>query len=139
MSFSGPMFERSESAGWKSVHNKDGGHYNTFALRGAEQGMSELRHFFPDGTADEMNLVFFSTSGVHGSYCTIEEAEAGVALSDDDEDKVSDVTFLIFHPRLVTCRYGECSPKTPDDFAFLKKLRASSWSAAQKIGAPDAK
>ena len=46
------------------------------------------------------------------------------------------VTFVIVQPRIVTLRYGNCEPITPDDFAFLKKLRESSWAAVREIGKP---
>jgi hypothetical protein len=101
-------------------------HYTTFWLRDDDSGMTALRDMFPDAEADEMNFVLFSTSGVHGSYCTIEEVES-------DPDR-STVTFLVVHPRLVTLRYGNCVPQTEDDFSFLKKLRANSHKAVLKIG-----
>ncbi len=135
MSFGGPMFERARSGPWESVHKKDGGHYNTYGID-AKDAMAALREFFPEGMADEMNIVFFSTSGIHGSYCTIEDFEAGMDLPEDHNDKRSDVTFVVFQPRIVTLRYGNCIPQSADDIAFLKKLRASSWAASQKVGAP---
>jgi hypothetical protein len=138
MSLSGPMFEPAKSVDWESSHGKQGGHYNTFHLAPGADAMDVLHHWFPDGEANEMNLVFFSTSGVHGTYCTIEEVETGLSLPGDHEDRIHDLTFLVVQPRIVTLRYGNCTPKTPDDFAFLKKLRASSWAAAQKIGSPEA-
>jgi len=137
MTFSGPMFEPAKSMDWESSHGKQGGHYNTFHLAPGANAMEVLRHWFPGGEANEMNLVFFSTSGVHGSYCTIEEVEAGTSLPEDDENRIDEVTFVVFQPRIVTLRYGNCMPKTADDFAFLKSLRASSWKAAQAIGAPE--
>lgn len=118
---SGPMFE--SSAG--SVFHKEGAHYNIFAVK-EEEAMDLLRRFFPKGEANDLNFVLFSTSGVHGSYTTIEEARRGKCA----------VTFVIVQPRLVCMRYGNVAPKTDDDWAFLKKLRASSWAAVQTIGAP---
>ena len=121
---SGPMFEPSVTNFWKSIHDKDGAHYNTFSTR---NGIDALRDFFPDGKADEMNFVLFSTSGVHGTSTKIEEAEKDIEL---------DVTFLVVQPRIVCLRYGVCEPKTPEDFDFLKKLRESSWKVIQEIGKP---
>lgn len=92
----------------------DGGHYS---INRARDGMDLLRLVFPDGEANEMNICLFSTSGVHGTYRTIEEEEA---------DPGCGVTFVIVHPRLVTMQYGNVEPKTKEDFAFLKKLRQSS-------------
>lgn len=84
-----------------------------------------MRELIPEGKADDLNFVLFSTSGVHGSYCSIEDAEAEPALG---------VTFLIVQPRIVGVRYGNCEPRTTEDFAFLKALRASSREAVASIG-----
>jgi hypothetical protein len=139
---SGPMFEPAQSTYWESVKchhcrvGRDGAHYNTFGCRD-ENGMSALRAMFPDGKADEYNAVLFSTSGVHGMYTTIEEAEAAVQRGNKDEDGEDwepHVTFLIVHPRIVCLRYGNCEPKTPEDFAYLKKLRESSWVVFNDTG-----
>ncbi len=140
---SGPMFEPARSTFWKSVTcsrcgvGRDGAHYNTFGCRD-EDGMAALRAMFPKGEANELNAVLFSTSGVHGLYTTIEEAEADFLRGnkdEDGEDTTPNVTFLIVHPRIVCLRYGNCEPKTADDFAWLKQLRASSWKAFGGIGA----
>ena len=98
------------------------GHYSVSKSEGS---MSDLRAIFPKGEADSLNFVLFSTSGVHGTYQTIEEEEI---------DPIGEVTFLIVHPRLVSLRYGNARPETPEDFSFLKKLRESSKSVVAKIG-----
>lgn len=136
ISFSGPMFERADSGPWRSVHRKEGAHYNNYSCRG-EDGMAALREFFPTGEASELNLVLFSTSGVHGTYGTIEEAEADIARGNKDEDGdecTPSVTFLVVQPRICCLRHGNCYPTNEDDIAFLKKLRESSWRAVQEIG-----
>ena len=94
--------------------------------------MAKLREWFPDGEADELNFALFSTSGIHGHYCTIEECEACVLGESSDE--IQDVTFLVVMPRVVQLNYGNCAPRTLEDFAFLKKLRASSKAVVQIIG-----
>ncbi len=136
---SGPMFEPAQGNDWTSVHRKEGAHYNTFyAAQGADE-MELLRHWFENGEANEMNFVLFSTSGIHGTYGTIEDAARELRkpeLDDDGKSMEPDVTFLVVQPRIVCLRYGNCKPKNSDDIAFLKKLRASSWKAARKIGAP---
>lgn len=132
----GPMFERAVNGVWKSSHNKDGAHYNIYGCRD-ENGMNGLREMFPEAKANELNFVLFSTSGVHGTYSTIEEAEVAMLRGNKDEDGedwTPSVTFLIVHPRIVCLRYGNCVPRTADDFAFLKKLRASSYVAVSQIG-----
>ena len=130
------MFEPAQSGFWKSTHDNEGAHCNTFGCRD-ESGMAALRKFFPDGQANDMNLVLFSTSGVHGTYGTIEEAEADIARgnkNEDGEEITPHVTFLIVQPRIVCLRYGNCEPKTADDIAFLKMLRETSWKATADIG-----
>ena len=131
MSLSGPMFEPANDGVFKSLYSKNGAHYNIFSVR-EENGMAALRSLFPDGEADEMNFCLFSTSGIHGMYTTIEEAAAH--LDKPSEDTSGAVTFLIVQPRIVCMRYGNCEPQNSDDISFLKKLRASSWKAATKIG-----
>jgi hypothetical protein len=117
---------------WENLRADHSGsvHYSVLKLTG--DGMEALRTMFPDGNADEMNAVLFSTSGVHGTYNTIEEAEAGIASDDAETDRR--VTFLVLHPRLVSLRYGSCEPKNADDIAFLKRLRESSHKALSEIG-----
>lgn len=92
--------------------------YYTTTKVEAPVAMETLRRWFPDGCADDLNFVLFSTSGVHGTYRTIEEAERG--------DKGSEITFLVIRPRVVQTFWGVCLPQTPEDFAFLRQLRASS-------------
>jgi hypothetical protein len=106
-----------------TIREADDPYYGVMRLIG--DGMGALRTMFPDGEANDMNFVLFSTSGVHGTYCSIEAAEKEAGIG---------VTFLVVHPRIVSLRYGNCEPKTPEDFAFLKKLRESSWRAAGEIG-----
>ena len=114
----------SESMPWKKINSSpfEAAHYSIMKLdNGDESGMEALRIMFPTAEADDMNFVIFSTSGIHGSYNTIEQAE-----NPDDEDSLTSVTFLIVHPRIVCLRFGNCCPKTAEDFAYLKKLRSSS-------------
>jgi hypothetical protein len=127
---SGPMFEASTSALFKSLCGRHGAHYNVFEC---VHGMGALRHVFPDGEANDLNFCLFSTSGVHGSYTTIEKAEKAFNKKTREEWEF-EVTFLIVHPRLVCLRYGNCTPQSAEDFAYIKKLRESSLKAVAKIG-----
>lgn len=115
---------------WKNITDGSGAHYSVLGLKG--DGMTALRLLFPEGEADYMNVVFFSTSGVHGHYGTIEDVEKSLA---GDVEKPNDVTFVVVHPRMVTIRYGNSEPQDAADIAFLKKLRASSHAAMAEIGA----
>lgn len=107
--------------------------YSVMRKQPGADGMNALRGMFPDAKADEQNFVLFSTSGVHGTYNTIEEAER--FLTGADSEGCSKVTFLIVHPRLVTMRYGVCDPENQDDIDYLKQLRTSSQEAVAGIGA----
>jgi hypothetical protein len=120
---------------WQNVDKSRSGveHYSVHRLAGGEGGMEALREQFPDAQADDLNVVLFSTSGVHGTCNTIEEAEE--FLRGADPEGYADVTFVIVQPRRVSMFYGECEPKNQDDIDFLKRLRASSWAALAKIGA----
>lgn len=135
------MFERAEDTIFKSVSGKDGGHYNSFYIKNGK-GMEALRLFFPDGEANEFNLALFSTSGVHGTYTTIEEIEAGLKRYGDDADfpegwpddyHGKTLTVLIVQPRICTMRHGTAEVALAD-IAFLKKLRESSRKEFCKIG-----
>ena len=135
MTFSGPMFEPKEHNGWYSTIDKEGGHYNLYSCQD-EDGMNALRDVFPTGIADEYNFCLFSTSGVHGTYNTIENCMKGVVKGGRDAwgDYSTTVTFLVVHPRLCTIRFGNCMPKNEEDFEYLSRLRSSSWKVVQTIG-----
>jgi hypothetical protein len=140
----GPSFEPAEDHNFKSVSGKRGGHYNNFYFQPGRE-MAVLREWFPEGEANDMNLVLFSTSGVHGSYTTIEEIEAGLAKYGDSPSFGEDgwpndyagneLTVMILQPRLCTVRHGNATV-TLADIPFLKKLRASSIAEFSKIGMP---
>lgn len=139
---SGPMFEPAKHGYWESTHNKSGGHYNSYGLAvdgmvRNDLGMDALREIFPDGKASEECFVLFSTSGVHGTYATIEEIEERVLAGPEtwEEGIRPSLTFLIIHPRAVCTRHGCCEPISSDDFSFLKRLRQSSWECVLRIGA----
>lgn len=100
-------------------------YYETSKIE-TQDGMSTLRSIFPKGEADDYQFALFSTSGVHGHYCSIETAE--------EQEDVDTVTFLIIQHRVVSTMYGNCRPESGEDFEFLKKLRDSSKEAVQAIG-----
>lgn len=118
---------------------KDSSHYSVMAKEKGVTGMDALRAIFPEAAANSLNFVLFSTSGVHGTSNTIEEAERALAgeRDEDGEELCSEVTFLIVHPRLVSLRYGVCDPYNSGDIEYLKKLRQSSFEVMNKIGVPD--
>lgn len=121
---------------WKNIdESKPGrGHYSIMRRGDGVDALEALRQIFPEGEANDLNFVLFSTSGVHGSYLTIEDAERN--LNGENEDVSTDVTFLVVHPRLVSLRYGVCYPQTQEDIDYLKKLRATSLKSISEIGLP---
>lgn len=110
---------------WEGVNGEDKGCYCVMRLLDSKQGLAALKALFPAGEADAMNFVLFSTSGVHGSYRTIEEEQEKPGVG---------VTFVVTHPRLVAMRYGIVFPESEEDFTFLKKLRATSQETMVNIG-----
>ena len=119
---------------WENLDKShpDSAHYSVMRKAREYSGMQALRGMFPDGEADDLSMVLFSTSGVHGTYNTIEEAEQH--LTAPTKETCGSVTFLVLHPRLVALRYGCCNPETQADIDYLKRLRASSHAQLAKIG-----
>ena len=127
---------------------RTGAHYNIWSISGG--GVNGLRKMFPDAKANEMNFVLFSTSGVHGSYTTIEDIEESLTkygpspefLKDETEESMPDdwngtsLTVTVYHPRIIGVGYGSVNV-TLDDIPFLKALRQSSWDAVLTIGEGD--
>jgi hypothetical protein len=139
---SGPMFEPKETIYRESCFDKNGAHYNIFAIKN-ENAMEFLKKSFPKGKTNEMSFILFSTSGVHGMYTTLEEIEHSLKKygEDFDEDKDEEwpddyhgrrITILIVQPRIVSLTYGHINI-TLKDIPFLKKIRKSSIESVKKI------
>lgn len=107
-----------------------GGYYSTNMIK-TDRAMSVLRELFPNAVADENNFVLFSTSGVHGSYVTIEDCESELVSLRGGPLPL--VTFIIIKPRIVQTCYGNCRPETIDDCTFLKQLRMSSRAVIARL------
>jgi len=129
---SGPMFEPSKTDYWESSFNKTGAHCNIYNVKYGME-MYALKQIFPKAEADEMNLVLFSTSGIHGTYNTIEQAEKHLKEPEND-NYFGEVTFILIQPRIVCMRYGNVRPKNQNEIDYLKKLRQSSWDTLLTIG-----
>lgn len=98
-----------------------------YSIRDQLRTLEDLLGYFPVPVADEMNFCLFSTSGVHGSYTTIEQIES------DPESYGGEVTVLVCQPRRVMLAYGNV-PVTAESAPYLKALRASSWDVVSRIG-----
>jgi hypothetical protein len=125
-------------------YERDGAHYNLWNI--SKGGIKGLQTMFPEGEADGMNFVLFSTSGVHGTYSTIEDIEESPGkygtnpefIRDNGDDIPEDycypdLTVTVYHPRIIGVGWGNVKV-TLEDIPFLKKLRASSWQVVQEIG-----
>ena len=91
---------------------------------------------FGDEAPDDQNFVLFSTSGVHGSYNTIEDIDSWLHDNPKARDPDGDIlTVLVVCPRLVHMKYGDIRVQ-PEDIERLKTIRAESLAAMASIGAP---
>lgn len=97
----------------------------------SKNGWETLQDFFSKRDPDEMNFVLFSTSGVHGSYVTIEEIEAEMKVG---EIEIFDLTFLIVQPRILNLHYGNVEIHSQEQIEWLKSLREKSTEVVKKIG-----
>lgn len=139
LTLSGPCFEPRIHDGMESQFGNDGAHYNIYA----NVTMENTRAIFPKWQADEYNICVFSTSGIHGTYTTIEDIEAsfkkyGENAKFEDGEEPDDwesgyLTVLIFHPRIVCMRYGHMKISMAD-IPGLRKLRKSSAKEFAKLG-----
>jgi hypothetical protein len=128
-----PLPENSWRKAGSSISSRDP-YGCVFQINHNSDSMDALRLMFPNGQADPENWVLFSTGGSHGTYATIEDVEQELAESGTT---VNGLTYIIMHPRIVSMKYGCVHPETPDDIAFLKKLRESSIQAVSTIGQPE--
>lgn len=79
------------------VNERSSGYYQTFEIR----SMAAVRHLFTLPVDFTLNWLFCSTSGVHGSYLSIDSLERHW----DDPEEIEPphtITVLIVQPR--TCR-----------------------------------
>lgn len=99
-----------------------------YTVNDAVHSIDDLRAMFPTGQADEMNWCFLSTSGVHGSYTTLDDIERG---PDEDGYEDNHVTVLVVAPRMVRCNYGHIEIRA-EDIPWLRRLVASTLEAVAK-------
>lgn len=125
----------------RSKINHESTYHSVFELDDDSNGLPALKELFPNAKAvNYLNFILFSTSGLSGHYCTIEDAEKlikdkekGIIEEDEDYDNIT-VTFLIIHPRIVCLKSGNVRIETLEDIDYLKELRQASWDAVQQIG-----
>jgi hypothetical protein len=95
--------------GWDKQH----GYYMVKHIPG-DDGMGTLRAIFDDTTDYTMNWLFLSTSGVHGSYTTLDDVEVA-------EDGTFRITALVVKPRIVQAVYGTITAHV-DDIPWLREV-----------------
>ncbi len=101
--------------------------------------VEELMVMFPRGVADELNFCLFSTSGVHGTYSTVEDVERYIqSVPEDkrkcDDDRCDTITFLVIRPRSLIFNYGNVRVETQNDVEILRELRSRSSHIASSLG-----
>ena len=106
-------------------------HYHVFdALKTIE----DLKTIFPDGKADDLNWVFLSTSGIHGSYITLDDLEKDSDCAEciDDEGNTH-ITILVLHPRMCCIKFGEMKINLKNDSQYLRGLVKSTVEEITKF------
>lgn len=142
---SGPVFERSRDGMIKVMANDEAGaHYSVYHLdyrqvapgrveQDSVLGMESFKAFMEGADLNSETFVLYSTSGVHGSYTSLEDIEASLEKFGDmpidfgdepepDGYRNPDLTVLIIQPRLVCMRCGNVRV-TKADIPFLKQIR----------------
>lgn len=118
--------------GWEFLReNHETTYYSVMRSSSDEESLGLLRQLFTEPIDFSLNFLLLSTSGVHGSYATIEDCEAELRETGVIE---SDITFLVVQPRIVGLRYGNCKPRTQEDLDWLKSIREKSRKAMVEIG-----
>lgn len=99
--------------------------YETIEIR----TMQEIKELFPNGIADERNLIFLSTGGIHGSKRTIEDCEYVLRGEDEFIEPLANgktlITVLIVHPAPCVLRFGEVQVNM-EDLNYLRQLVRST-------------
>jgi len=108
-----------------------GGHYTIYA-HDEDHAMEDIKRVFPTGKANDMNWFIASTSGVHGTYETLDDIEEQLKnpnIEEYGEDYIPTLTFQIIMPRMVCVSYGNVQVKNQDDVDYLRGLISSTVNA----------
>lgn len=113
----------------KSRDCKNCGHYSIFAL----ETLDDVKRIFPDGKCNTLNWFYASTSGVHGSYRTLDDLEKEWDDVDEESGKpYRDITVQILMPRMVAVMYGSIEIENKEDIQWLRNLVQSSLEAIRE-------
>lgn len=100
-------------------------HYSVGALK----SLDDLRRLLPDGTDYTLNWLVLSTSGVHGTYGTLDGWEP--PNSGDIDDTGDHITVLLIQPRMVRVWYGYISVSSEDIPWLRDQVRKSLAGIAE--------
>lgn len=111
-------------------------HYTLNAIRDEAELAQIIRSlcgeaWFTDDDLACMNWVFFSTSGVHGSYGNLDDEEVETARKTHEEyaedeafnEDLFTITATIYKPRMITVVYGEALFRR-DEIPWLRTVVA---------------
>ena len=111
-------------------------HYSVCSL----DDIDDLKRIFPEGKCNTLNWFYLSTSGVHGSYTTLDDIEKGwdIVKKEGWDEEVDDwpegycgrdITVGVLMPRMAKVIYGNIELETRDDIRWLRELLNSSIEA----------
>lgn len=115
-----------------------------YTVTAAPGGLEFLKERF-SRPPDDLNWVFFGTSGVHGTYRKAndiallfdpeKQEEAMKIFGEWDGELPCDcnITFLIVMPRLVSMIYGNATLRSMEDVDFIRGLAAKTMEAVSGV------
>lgn len=105
---------------------------NVRVFDSVDDGTAMLQEWFPTADhVDELNFVLFSTSGVQGSYRTLEDVRLDWGVGDPNTHYV---TFVVVSPRVLFLHCGNVWCRNQHAYAWLKSLCQASWDAVTGVG-----
>jgi hypothetical protein len=95
---------------------------------------------------DDINWIFLSTSGIHGSYTSLDRIEklwtdpaayraSGYIEDGEPMPTEAGITVLIVLPRMVTTMYGNATVRSLDDVALLRRRVEQTFEGIAKLQA----
>lgn len=95
----------------------NGQHYTLWSI----DDIGDVRGVFGDleNVDYTLNWLFVGTSGVHGTYLTLDDLDEMLTRPEDDETRHT-VTVLIVSPRIVRMEYGDI-PISREDIPYLRE------------------
>lgn len=106
-------------------------HHTHYSI-GKLDSIEDLKTLFgEEPKADTLNWFVASTSGVHGTYTTLDQIEQAWDITDTENENYvgSYITVEVILPRMVRLIYGDIELKSKEQIAYLRKLVKSSIEA----------